>query len=70
MRKDREVDVVTAMKGEIDSLKSQLDNQKFSCLQNEVQEIGDMLKGLYRKEDSCGCGCGCNGGVVYTTKNC
>ena len=68
MRKDREVDVVTAMKGEINALKTQLDNQKYNCLQNEVQEIGEMLKGLYRKEE--GCGCGCNAGVVYTTKNC
>lgn len=68
MRKDREVDVVTAMKGEINALKTQLDNQKYNCLQNEVQEIGEMLKGLYRKEE--GCGCGCNTGVVYTTKNC
>ena len=70
MRKDREVDVVTAMKGEINSLKTQLDNQKYSCLQNEVQEIADMLKGLYR-QDNCGCNsCGCTPNVVYTTKNC
>ena len=69
MRKDRELDVVTAMKTEINSLKSQLDSQKYNCLQGEVQEISDMLKGLYRKEDGCGCGaCGTN--VVYTTKNC
>lgn len=68
MRKDREVDVVTAMKGEINSLKTQLDNQKYSCLQNEVQEIAEMLKGLYR-QDSCGCN-GCTSNVVYTTKNC
>ena len=68
MRKDREVDVVTAMKGEINSLKSQLENQKYSCLQNEVQELGDMIKGLYRSQE--GCGCGCNANVVYTTKNC
>jgi hypothetical protein len=70
MRKDRELDVVTAMKGEIESLKSQLDRQQYNCLQGEIQELGEMLKGLYRKEDSCGCGCGCNSGVVYTTKNC
>ena len=68
MRKDREVDVVTAMKGEINALKSQLDNQKYSCLQNEVQELGDMIKGLYRSQE--GCGCGCSSNVVYTTKNC
>ena len=68
MRKDRELDVVTAMKGEIESLKSQLDRQQYNCLQGEIQELGEMLKGLYRKEDSCGCGC--NPGVVYTTKNC
>ena len=70
MRKDRELDVVTAMKGEIESLKSQLDRQQYNCLQGEIQELGEMLKGLYRKEDNCGCGCGCNPGVVYTTKNC
>lgn len=71
MRKDREVDVVTAMKGEINSLKSQLDNQKYACLQGEVQEISDMLKGLYRREEACGCNtCGCTPNVVYTTKNC
>ena len=68
MRKDRELDVVTAMKGEINALKAQLDNQKYNCLQGEVQELGDMIKGLYRSE---GCGsCGCNSNVVYTTKNC
>lgn len=71
MRKDREVDVVTAMKGEINNLKTQLDNQKYACLQGEVQEISDMLKGLYRAQEGCGCNtCGCNSNVVYTTKNC
>lgn len=71
MRKDRELDVVTAMKGEINSLKAQLENQKYNCLQGEVQEIGEMLKGLYRKDEGCGCNtCNCNPGVVYTTKNC
>ena len=68
LKSDRAADMGIAMKNEIDSLKAQLENQKFVCLQEEVKDIENMIKGLYGRSN---CNCGCNNPqVVYAPKNC
>ena len=66
MKEDKNTGIFNSMKEENLALRNALENQKFTCLQNEVSEIGSLVKGLYER----GNGCCNNPQVVYTTKSC